>query len=678
MTKTSRYIKGVTTSLILFSFFLTPISPLFNLTRAGLWNYELTACVEPTDDGPNIAHFGYNNKSGSVLEIDNTTLSVSIENITLPSFLSAEKIDSSFSFPFTNEDLVNYSNNEVKWEVIVGNDKQEIALNAATPICDFNDAITINENSIELNNDTVNDSVITSEDVTTSDDSTFLELGADEETNVIAENTIEATEEFTEESIGTNAIQNEETNTTNEPNIEQDTIVNTLETPTDEGLESKESYSIELSNELIKEPLLGADMVAKTKLTNTSLSRMYKARIEIVLPDGVSYNSAPSEYAAGFDATYTASSKNHYINTNPSVLTIEDSSSPSGFVTKLVWSNIADLLEGESVTVFYKLNIAGSPTFYIDDQIDLQISGQLYADVTHEEPATEKNTNLLAVVRAFRLETKRPSEVVTGTDEGFVKEKEIKIINNPEVNSLTETVSTCEESDESCNSNCEQDDFLCEANSENVVITETLDEGVEYVEGSQSINTTDPLTGGTINVEHDFAVKNIEGGITILDDEKDKGINRGEVIEDDEIYSTETKVEADYETREGPLRISLSEESSVQAKYVKINKSADKEVINPGDVIVFSISVQTSQYYDFSNVEISDVLPDGYTFLSNGQISPPANIELVQFTENPDGTTNLTWNIEGIPAASNFSFEYSVRVDEIYSDGENIVSSDGF
>ncbi len=115
----------------------------------------------------------------------------------------------------------------------------------------------------------------------------------------------------------------------------------------------------------------------------------------------------------------------------------------------------------------------------------------------------------------------------------------------------------------------------------------------------------------------------------------------------------------------------------VIAEYLTISKSASPTVVGIGDTVTFNIDYFVSEYYTTTSVVITDILPDGMTFVSSSLF--PSSI-----TEDSPGAgqTTIVFDIptpNTIPGSSG-TIEITATVDETYERapyaGQPIVSAD--
>ncbi|MEM9775397.1 MAG: isopeptide-forming domain-containing fimbrial protein, partial [Chloroflexota bacterium] len=155
----------------------------------------------------------------------------------------------------------------------------------------------------------------------------------------------------------------------------------------------------------------------------------------------------------------------------------------------------------------------------------------------------------------------------------------------------------------------------------------------------------------------------------------------GSVIPEDTVMSVTYEATATYLSEDAPdgTTSTTQDDSPVEvtAEYLTISKSGTPKTVGIGDTVVFDIDYYVSEYYTTTNVVITDILPDGMTYVSSSLF--PSNIE-----NNTPGTgqTRLTYDIptpNTIPGASG-TIQVTATVDSTYEAapyaGEPVVSGD--
>ncbi|MGL4762545.1 MAG: hypothetical protein ACRCWG_13950 [Sarcina sp.] len=85
----------------------------------------------------------------------------------------------------------------------------------------------------------------------------------------------------------------------------------------------------------------------------------------------------------------------------------------------------------------------------------------------------------------------------------------------------------------------------------------------------------------------------------------------------------------------------------------------------------FSISYTTSSYLGVNFFSLTNLIPDGMTFIE----SVP---EVTTSVDNGDGTTSVTWNLGDLGTSTHGTIDFSLLTNTTYFDGTQIVSTDNF
>lgn len=104
---------------------------------------------------------------------------------------------------------------------------------------------------------------------------------------------------------------------------------------------------------------------------------------------------------------------------------------------------------------------------------------------------------------------------------------------------------------------------------------------------------------------------------------------------------TTVQVDALYKSGVNPVNIADSDSDTVTAKSVAIQKSNNSgNYAIPNDIITYTLNVQISDYFAFTNLTIDDILSDGQTF--NTSYVPNYTLETVTTTTNDTLAYTLT------------------------------------
>ncbi|MCA9380644.1 peptidoglycan DD-metalloendopeptidase family protein [Candidatus Dojkabacteria bacterium] len=388
---------------------------------------------------------------------------------------------------------------------------------------------------------------------------------------------------------------------------------------------------IDLTAEFIEPPLLGSTGIIELKVKNTTDTPVYNLGIDLNLVDGVRFDAAvePEE--------------NELVK-------------PTKKTNDLVaWENITDLQPDEEFIVSARLKFEGEPTFAIGDNVDFKIN----AKASHSPIFTSdifKEIEETTEIKAYSVDTNISNNILVGEDS---VDRNISIKNNPEVNSSVD---------------------------DKVTVSETLEDGVEFEWNREDlINNIDNPADFEFNAEEQADGKTFLQWIIdqLKKDNFENPINisykigvpysksNDEIINEDEKLNIDTNVSAVYETGDDSVTIDLSKQDSINAKYITINKSSDKSIVNPGDLITYKIVIKTSQFYSFDSVVLTDILPDGLEFISS-------TIDAANVASNEDGTTTLFWQVPNIGLSQQVELEYTALVKQNYSNESDLLAKDNF
>jgi uncharacterized repeat protein (TIGR01451 family) len=118
------------------------------------------------------------------------------------------------------------------------------------------------------------------------------------------------------------------------------------------------------------------------------------------------------------------------------------------------------------------------------------------------------------------------------------------------------------------------------------------------------------------------------------------------------------------------------------AQDLKITKSGDRATAEPGDTVIYRLSVRSLARAGLNNISLSDVLPRGFSFLAGsvkGELAgTPVNIVTTQAERNVTFTLPDTI----LPPASanqvlNIVYAAQLTPDAVRGDGQNVVSVAG-
>ncbi len=127
----------------------------------------------------------------------------------------------------------------------------------------------------------------------------------------------------------------------------------------------------------------------------------------------------------------------------------------------------------------------------------------------------------------------------------------------------------------------------------------------------------------------------------------------------------------------------LSDNATVTARHLAIQKGAAPASSSPGNTITFTCNFQVSEYATADNLVITDILPDGFTFASHLSLTVNGGPMVITpvVTPNGDGTTTIIYNVDAVtgdlgPAATG-TLVYTATINQDYTPGPDpILASD--
>lgn len=115
---------------------------------------------------------------------------------------------------------------------------------------------------------------------------------------------------------------------------------------------------------------------------------------------------------------------------------------------------------------------------------------------------------------------------------------------------------------------------------------------------------------------------------------------------------------------DGPLAVTAQDTETVTVEDLAMRKTVSPTTFTQGGTATYTITLRTSEYRSSSGIVVTDVLPDGLTYVA-GSVSGATLI--AGPTINVDGTTSLTFSVAGtLAAASTATFSYRATMDAAY------------
>lgn len=216
----------------------------------------------------------------------------------------------------------------------------------------------------------------------------------------------------------------------------------------------------------------------------------------------------------------------------------------------------------------------------------------------------------------------------------------------------------------------------------NVSLLLSLANGIRYIgvwstSGTNAANFLNPVISEVSqtqdHVQISFNNKTLSVGskttltfqIAIWDKYTVNGIeNSGNTILYGDILSTDISIQGNSS--------SYTDQYSLSPLEINIVKDADSDLTDVDVINEFTLTYQTSEYLAIDNVILTDILPDGMSFINDSTLTP-TNIIL-----NPDGTTNVLWDLGSLPTKYSSSIVIHAKTNQTYTNKNFVYSTDIF
>ena len=131
----------------------------------------------------------------------------------------------------------------------------------------------------------------------------------------------------------------------------------------------------------------------------------------------------------------------------------------------------------------------------------------------------------------------------------------------------------------------------------------------------------------------------------------------GDVIGEDTVLAAEYEATATYNNApasDGSTATPADDSPArVTAEYFTLRKSATPTTVGIGTEVTFALTFYTSEYYTVTGATLTDVLPDGMTYVEGSVNLAPRAV----LTNTPGvGQTTITWDVPAVmttPGAAN-------------------------
>ncbi len=222
--------------------------------------------------------------------------------------------------------------------------------------------------------------------------------------------------------------------------------------------------------------------------------------------------------------------------------------------------------------------------------------------------------------------------------------------------------------------------------TDNVVVTDVLPDGIEYLGSSTSpggfspsisrdlatgmttlvwnLGTMSALDVETITVNtgvrYDYFGTDNGGNNRVHDDFSGDLDETSTPVPHKTTLTNDSSLDAYYAPTD--LDVTLEDSATVGACYVTIEKSADKSTIGYDDEVIFTISLHASEYYEIDAMTLTDTMPDGLEYVeATGTTPEPSGNSYDPAT----GQTTLTWDpaqVGTLAPGEDKTFSFKTRV----------------
>jgi len=414
----------------------------------------------------------------------------------------------------------------------------------------------------------------------------------------------------------------------------------------------------------VSSPLLGDVATVSITVTNTGDEKGYNLSITDVITSSIA-PQGDVEIVAG--------------SIPPNLTTATDSATTAEFY------DLTDLAPGESYTLSFGVDISADPTWEVGDLIIDDAVATV--NTIPDNSGTDITGTAHAEAEVIPITLKKTANQSTGVGQATGTAGRAYSYTLLVTNNLVNP-------------------------TDDVVITEQLPDGVEYLGSSASPSglsptvSRDPATGVTTLVwnlgtmaDHDVETITVDTGIRYDYFGTDNGGNNrphddftsgleetSTPIPHKSLFSNTASLEATYTgSLATPLNVTLNDTASVGACYVTIEKSADISTVGYGDVATFTIVLHASEYYEIDNFTLTDTLPDGLTYNAGSAVVGGTSTEPVSVThDDATGESALVWDparIGTLLAGDDLTVMFTVTVDSTWEldslEGRPILAGDG-
>jgi uncharacterized repeat protein (TIGR01451 family) len=205
----------------------------------------------------------------------------------------------------------------------------------------------------------------------------------------------------------------------------------------------------------------------------------------------------------------------------------------------------------------------------------------------------------------------------------------------------------------------------------NAVIADVLDANLIYIDGSA---TSPPGISGTV-IAYDPATRTLTWTIPVVPAGYTGQVRFRAIIDPNALSDSTVSNRISMVSDQSPApQISNIVSNVVVEQPLRITKSADRDVAEIGDYVVYTVRVEnTSASLAADNVIVSDDLPQGFRYVKGTSVLEGAGIS------DPAGGTRPQWPIGALPFGTSKTLVYRaiISIDAMLGDGTNSARTTG-
>jgi uncharacterized repeat protein (TIGR01451 family) len=205
----------------------------------------------------------------------------------------------------------------------------------------------------------------------------------------------------------------------------------------------------------------------------------------------------------------------------------------------------------------------------------------------------------------------------------------------------------------------------------NAVISDILDANLVYIDGSA---TSPPGIAGTV-IAYDSATRTLTWTIPTVPAGYIGQVRFRAIIDPNALSDSTVSNRISLVSDQSPApQISNIVSNVVVAQPLRITKTADRDVAEIGDYVVYTVRVEnTSASLAADNVIVSDDLPQGFRYVKGTSVLEGAGIP------DPAGGTRPQWPIGPLPFGTSKTLVYRavISIDAMLGDGTNSARATG-